>query len=272
VRALTIATDLEVPGIDVAAREALRATQADPRVRLNAAALLTRLGDRSAVEPLIAALNPDAPAPMAEALHLVAKHRIAAAADKLRQVRPKTGGELGRLVTLALLRLGDQAVLEEVMRDADDAGSERELDALRLLAASGDANTSPVLLHALARGGAPRAQSIASGITSSGEPAFLPVILKLIEAPVGHPAELDEAPRVGGAPVVPRLAELLHEATDPVMQARYLAWLAQIGGVEARNVMLRERNRIPRLVDEQIRLVDLEARRLGVAAPPLSDK
>lgn len=271
VRALSIAADLDVPGLDVQAREALR-DQTDPRVRLNAAALLLKQGDSSAAAPIIAALDPRAPGPMAEALHLIAKYKIAAAADKLREVQPQTPGELGRLVTLARLRLGDQAAWDDTLRDADAAGSDRELDALRMLAASGDPNASPILLLALDRGGVARAQSIAAGITTSGEAGFLPVIKKLIEQPVSHPAELDEAPRVGGPALVPRLSELLHAAEDPATQARYLAWLAQIGGPEARKAMLNERNRIRRLVGEQIRLVDLEARRLGVPSPPLQAK
>jgi hypothetical protein len=270
-RALSIAADLQVPGLDVPARELLR-TATDPRIKVNAAALLYRQGDRAATEVILAALDPKAPGPMAEALHIVAKYKIAAAADKLRAAVPQTGGELGRLVTLALLRLGDGPTWEAVVRDADSAGGDRELDALRLLASSGDPNASPILLHALDRGGSARAQSIAAGIATSGEAGFLPVIKKLIEQPLTHPAELDEAAKVGGPALVPRLAELLHEANDPATQARYLAWLAQVGGPEARAAMLRERGRIPRLADEQIRLVDLEARRLGIEAPPLPAK
>jgi hypothetical protein len=271
VRALSAAADLEIPGLDVQAREVLR-SQADPRIRLHAAALLLRQGDPSAVEAVVAAIDPRSQGLMAEAVHLVSRYRIAAAADRLREVRSQTPGELGRLVVLALLRLGDQPAWDEVVRDADASGGDLELDSLRLLAASGNVDATPILLHALDRGGAARAQAIAAGVTTSGETAFLPVIRKLIEQPVAHPAELDEAPRVGGVALVPRLGELLHAATDQATQARLLSWLAQIGGPEAREAMLRERRRIPRLVPEQIRLVDLEARRLGIAYPPLIAK
>ena len=146
------------------------------------------------------------------------------------------------------------------------------MEALQLLAASGDVNVSPILLHALDRGGPGRVHAIAAGITSSGEKGFLPVIRKLIEQPVGHPSELEMTPLIGGPELVPRLSELLHAATEPVAQQRFLGWLAVIGGPEARAAMLRERDRIGRLVDEQIRLVDLEARRLGTSAPPLAPR
>lgn len=266
IEALTFAADLDVPGLESHARELLTRAK-DPRVRLYAAALLMRRGDLSASGAIISALDPKDPALAADAVHLVAKYRIAAARSKLVEIRPHTTGEIRRLFTLALLRLGDQDVLNEVMQAADVLGGEAEIDALRLLAAGGDENVTPILLHALGRGGLARAHAIAAGISTSAQPGFLPVIEKLVEAPVGHPAELFEAPKVGGKALIPKIAGLLHEATDPTAQVRYLAWLEQIGGPEARDVMIRERQRIPRLVDERLRLVDLEARRLGQATP-----
>jgi hypothetical protein len=270
VRALVTATDLDLPGLESRAREVARVHPA-PTVRLHANALLMRRGDLSATDAIIKATDPADQALATDALHVVAKYKIAAAAPAVREARGRARGEIASLFTLALLRLGDEATLNEVMEAADSAsGDAREVEALHVLAASGDPNANPILLHALDRGGQGRVHAIAAGITASAEPGFLPVIKKLVEQPVGHPAELEEAPKVGGAPLLPRLAELLHGATEPAAQARFLAWLGEIGGSEARAAMLRERDRIGRLVDEQIRLVDLEGRRLGVVAPALS--
>jgi hypothetical protein len=268
VQALTIASDRDIPGVEAEAKQILESRR-PPSVRLHAAALLMRRNDLAARDQIIRGLDLKDPAMTADALHLIAKYRIVEATAKLTELRASATGEIRRLVTLALLRVGDRATWDEVIQAADVPGGDNELEALQLLAATGDPDSTPILLHALARGGDGRVQAVAAGISTSQEPAMLPVIQKLIEHPVGHPAELQEAPRVGGKALVPRLAQLLHEATEPMVQVRYLAWLAMIGGTEARDAMLRERTRIQRLVDEQIRLVDLEARRLGTVAPPL---
>jgi hypothetical protein len=269
VEALTIATDADVPGTEAAARRLLE-TSKDRRVRVHAATVLLRRGSVSAADEIVAALDPQDQAVAAEAAHLVAKHRIEAAAGRLRELLPKTSGELKRVFALALLRLGDRATWDETIAAADAAGSEGELEALQLLGASGSADAAPILLHAIDRGGDARIRAIAAGIATSQDPGLKPVVFKLVEQPMQHPAELDDAPKVGGEDLVPRLAQLLHEATEPAAQARYLAWLSLIGGKQARDAMLRERNRIQRLVDERLRLVDLEARRLGVEAPPMT--
>ena len=271
VRALTIGTDLDVEGLEGRARSILSDSK-DRRVRIHAAALLMRRGDLSATEEILKALDPTDPGLSADALRLVAKYRIAAAVPRVREHRAKATGELRKLFTLALVRAGDPEVMTELLQAADSAEGQDELDALQILAASGDENVAPILLHALGRGGLPRARAIALGIASSGQSPSLAVMEKLIESPVGHPAELDEAPKAGGKALIPKLAALLHEATDPAAQARYLAWLALIGGKEARDVILKERDRVKRLADEQLRLIDLEARKLAQDAPPLPGK
>jgi hypothetical protein len=268
VRALMLATDQDVPGLEGTARTAL-ASSKDRRVKLFAAALLLKRGDPSAAEEVLRDLDPADPGTAADAVHLVTKYRFMAAAGRLRELRPKATGELKPLFTLALLRTGDQNVMNEVIQAADAEGSPGEIEALQLLAASGDENTLPILLHAVGRGGIERVHAIARGITTSGEKGFLPVVEKLIEAPVSHPAELGEAPFVAGPALTPRLAKLLREATDPQAQVRIMAWLAQVGGTAARDAIIAERDRIGRLAEEQIRLIDLEARRLGTPAPPL---
>jgi hypothetical protein len=271
VQALDIATDLDTPLADVAARRVL-ASSKDRRVRLHAAALLAKRGDLSAQDEIIAALDPNDQGLASEAAHIVAKQKLAAAAARLREVRPKASGELQRLFLLALLRTGDPDAMQEMILAADTPGGPKEIEGLQLLAASGDVNAAPILLHGIDRGGIDRIHAIANGISTSQEPGLLPVIEKLIEQPVGHPAELGDAPRVGGKALIPRLSKLLSEATEPAAQVRFLAWIAAIGGPEARNAILNERKRIPRFVDEQIRLIDLEARRLGAEAPPLNLK
>jgi hypothetical protein len=268
VRALTIASDLDVPDVAGEVKRLLGSARS-PRVRLHAAALLARRGDLAAPADVVAALDPREPALAAEALHLVAKYRMAHAAARLREIRPAVPPDLRTLVTLALLRLDDSATWEEVIHAADAAGGEGELEALQLLGASGNAETAPILLHAIARGGLARVRAIAAGISTSREKGFLPVIERLVEEPVDHPSDLGDAPAVGGQALVPRLAALLENASEPAVQARHLAWLGMVGGNAARGVMLQARSRIPRLADEQIRLVDLEARRLGQAAPSL---
>jgi hypothetical protein len=268
VRALTVATDLDVEGLEARAKSAMQQDKTG-RVRIHAAALLMRRGDLSAVDEILRALDPQNPALAAEALRLVAKHRIAAAVPRLRELRPKTTGELHRLFTLAMVRAGDSEVMGELLHAVDSAEGQEELDALQILAATGDENVAPVLLHALGRGGSARARSIAVGISSAGKTPSLALLEKLVETPIGHPAELEEAPKAGGKALIPKLASLLRAATDPSAQARYMAWLAMIGGTEARDVILRERDRVKRLADEQLRLIDLEARKLGQEAPPL---
>lgn len=269
VQALTFAADTKLDGAPLAARRVLETTKSR-RVSLHAAAVLMRFGDSAGTNEVLAALNPADPALASDAAHLVSKYRVTAALPALLALRPKATGEIKRLFTLALLRLGDQATWDDVLAAADGSGGDGELEALQLLAASGNVDATPILLVAIDRGGPARIRAIAGGIATAGEPAMLPVVQRLIEQNVGHPAELDEAPRVGGEAIVPRLGELLGAAIEPAAILRYLSWLGQIGGKAARDVMLRERERIPHYVDQQLRLVDLESRRTGIAAAPVS--
>ncbi len=253
----------KIDGLDADLR-ILMQSASDLHVRAQVAATLLQRGDLAARRIVIEGLDPRNPDVAAESAHLITKYRLMEAMDSLTRYATKTEGELRRVFELALVRLGDRTIRAQLMRSAESAGDPHELDSLQILAASGDPEVVPILERGVERGGSPRWRAIAAGIATGRDECMIPVIKKLVEQPIIYPADFGECAGVGGDAIVPRLAELLHAATEPTVQIRYITWLGESGMPSARDVLLKERSRIPRLVDERLRLIDLDRRRRGV--------
>ncbi|MAG56894.1 MAG: hypothetical protein CMJ83_11425 [Planctomycetes bacterium] len=239
-----------------------------PSVRVQAAWTLAKFGDPTARQRLAGMLDPKDKGLAVLALDAVRDCGMKDCVPILEGYLPDADEDLRTPMLLTMLVIGDRKT-EDRLRS--DANSERApmvdgvigLMGLAALGRPGDVAT----LRRLAVEGTPNeASNISAGMDFCEAAPDQELARALIKGGlIVHPGMMGSwLPRIGD-PIVPFLADQLDE-TDVVNRATFLiACLGLVGTDHAREAILDRHERWPNLVEQQVRLLDLDRIKRGVA-------
>ncbi len=262
VEALQVARDLALPGLESTLKKLL--DEPLPRMRLLAACALVASGTRSASATLGTLIDPMDPATTLEAASYAGIYKLDSLIPVLVRAMNGVTGEARRSVEIALARLRHGPTLDALRVRAADPHQDRGDDAVTALTAAAIPDDIPFLVG-LAKTATPtRIRSICAGVTISQSAALAPVLVPVLNASPTYTPEMHDALKVVGDSVVDPLAEALRKVKSEEQAFIPIAWLGSVGTAKARAELLKSRKGPGhRLCDEQIRLIDLSARRLG---------
>lgn len=237
----------------------------DSGVRLRARWALAVLGQRDAVPQLLGFLDPRNPAESLLAVQAVTTVPVPEAAAEIRRLLQDATADVRPAFIVALVLLGDPAIVPELEAALDEerAPPERVAEALAGLAAAGSDRHLPRLRRE-ARIGGFRTGGILRGLAASArvpDPELLEAVLD--NETVTHPAMVEAVVPRAGDGLVSFLAGRLREARTDNRAAFLLGCLRLLGSEAARNAIIAAHDQWPNLVEQCVRLMDLERRRQG---------
>lgn len=250
-------------------REKLRKLTTAPElaVRMRALAALGPEAESAFVRELETALVPELGPERTYALASILMRKTRALLPRLAALRALVPASEEALIVTTMALLGDESVLQEMRTTlaSAPAGRRDRWMALQVLAAGGtDDDVSRVtrLLHDRRSGDALAA---AAGFSARGTACSAEVLELLLDGEISHPGQV--------SPLLPQSADLalpivarLIAGTQDLSRAAFLIGIA--GSVEtdaARELILSVHAQFPQLVEQQVRLLDLAARRRGVS-------
>lgn len=235
-----------------------------PQARLQAAWGLASFGHPTAADVLLKEFDPREPAAASFVLEAVRDLDLKRAIPVIKEHLEDADPELraGMLLTLAFL--DDAATLADLKAWAydDDASVPDRMVGLMGLAALGNAEDDVRLCEVVKNGGPHEAQNIAIGLSfREGTPDSALVRALIASDHFDHTAMLSAwLPRVD-ASIVPWLLQRLVASKEVNDRLFHIGCLGLIGTAEAREAILSRWKQDPRLVEERIRLLDLNARK-----------
>lgn len=262
IEALQVARDIPTVGIESVLRSLTG--ELNPRVRLLAAWALAKAGSTTAVRDLAALVDPNDPGTALEAASAIGILRLEAATPALVAALDRTAGETHRAVEIALARLDHGPTLQRLRARIVDPDGTKIEDALTALTSAGIVADIPLLSEQAASGLNLRQRALCAGIAIAASPTMAPVMIPMLGASPTYTPEMHDAMKVVGEAVVPNLSERLAKAKSEDEAFATVAWLGSNATPAARAALLRGRNGpARRLCEEQLRLLDLAARRAG---------
>ncbi len=174
-------------------------------------------------------------------------------------------GEESLLATTSAL-LGDESVLGEMRRVLVSAppGRRDRWMAVQVLAAAGNTEDLLRITSVLEERRSGDAQAAAAGFNARGSPCSAEILALLFDGEISHPGQVSALVSANGDAILPLIARLL-DATQDLSRAAFLIGMAGIVETRAaRQLILDRHGQFPQLVEQQVRLLDLAARRRGV--------
>ncbi len=237
-----------------------------PQARLQAAWGLASFGDPRGRQHLLDGLDPREPALAVFCMEAVRDLDLREAIPVLKRHMAVAKAELKTGIQLTLALMGDEETMTRLRGWAADeeAPLPDRVVALMALAAVGAREDLAVLRRALSTGVFAEVQNIAVGLSFvEGAPNGALAKTILGAGVLTHTAQLGEwLPRMGDD-LVPWLGRALEEAESTNDAIFLIGCLGLMDRPTARDEILRHRERFPRLVEEQVRLMDLAVRRRG---------
>ncbi|HMS15423.1 MAG TPA: HEAT repeat domain-containing protein [Planctomycetota bacterium] len=238
----------------------------EPSVRLEAAHALVALGDANGTAALLALLDPREPSTAEHVLAIIRHQELVDARPRLAQTAHEFEGDLLSNVRVTQVILGDKeqlGLMRTTLGDAEAPPAKR-IDALVGLAAASEEEDIPVLLS-IVRAGDPRdVHAISHGLNLTDRRPPLALVEALIEGGmITQTAVLMETPRRCGNSLLPVLGAELKKARDDHRVLFLIGCLGLIGTREARDEVQNHHHAFPTFVEQQMRLMDLDAIREG---------
>ncbi len=234
-------------------------------VRVRAAHALGRLGrpapDGFYAQGLDARLMPELHA----ALEAMVDLRLSSYIPRLRQFRGEVPPSLEGLVLSTLALLGDAEVLQHAREGLTSGApaSTKRLLALQVIAAAGNASDIERVGALVAEHRPGDAEAVVSGLAARGGVPTDALFAALLDSTLSHPGQIAPVCSGNNSTMVPAVAQRLSATSDEARAAFLIGVLGAIDGSEARAAVLQAHKRFPTLCEQQLRLLDLAARKEG---------
>jgi hypothetical protein len=236
-------------------------------VRLRALLCLGREFSEELERNLAEALSGDAGPEQSYAIELILSGKRKILLPALRALRERVPEpQLGMILTSCAL-LGDSDVLAEMRSQLQNAesGTRKRWLALQVLAAAGGEEDLRNMEDALRKRHSGDALAAASGFNARGTACPLGILDILLDGDISHPGQVSSMIQELGDKALPSVERLLQQTTDPSRGAFLIGVAGIVASPAARALVVRQHERFAQLSEQQLRLLDLAARRAGTS-------
>jgi hypothetical protein len=199
-------------------------------------------------------------------LSIIRQEQFKGVKSKLEEFESKSTGQLQSDVRVTRAALHDKDVLQEMRAVLDNPGAAQveRVEALVGLSAAMEAEDLQRLRERLKKGATEEVHAVAHGLslTRSDPPVEL-VSLLLQGQVIKQSVALGDLPTRLGNKLLPTISEELKAAREDNRVMLLLGCIGLIGTEEARVEILKHQDRFATLVEQQVRLMDLDTLREG---------